>query len=98
MALTNQAPPKQTQIPGFKVEIGAFAFTGTDTSGELPVNMRLLYHIDFTAQDANTDEKCDVNETLANGVFVVPDTGTVTIRRKGTATSGLKVTYIAYGK
>src|SRR4051812_24598273 len=102
MALTVQANSKSVDIHGYdgcKVERGVFAFTTTATGGELPVKMRQVHAVQLTPVGTQpaSDEQPFVDETFKDGICQVPSSGTLTITRPATGTSGQQYAYTIWG-
>lgn len=80
---------------GYVEEEGVFAWSTTDTTGELPTGIRNITNVSFCNLGAvSADEFCSVDETQVDGVIARPSTGAITILRAGASPlTGRKVMY-----
>ena len=94
MAFSGQ---KCVESRGAKVreERGIATFTGTNATVEVPTGIHEILYIALTPAEAvNADETLHPSETINDaGRIDRPASGTITIARTGTKTSGLRFFY-----
>ena len=101
MALTHVQSPQSGHIQmgqnGRVLQWGTFTFTTTDLTGSLETRVRQVEACFIQPINAGADEVV-YGPSTALGPVVVGSSGTITITRTGTPTSGLVCQYLIIGR